>query len=100
VHAALLVVLLRHGEGYGLQLIDRIRDDAGGHLVFAQGVLYPALRRLEQEGLVKSRTSDALPERGGRPRIYYKLTPAGQRVARETLSVLSGLIGLGIRHAT
>lgn len=96
--AALLLALFRHGEAYGLQLIDRIHEDSGRRLEFTQGVVYPALRKLEQEGFVKSRRSEPVPERGGRPRIYYKLTASGDAAAREQLGIINGLAG-GLAHA-
>jgi PadR family transcriptional regulator, regulatory protein PadR len=58
------------------------------------GNTYPALRELETEGLVKSWEADPTPERGGRPRRYYKLTAAGQRAATEQKQAIAGLFGL------
>lgn len=44
------------------------------------GTVYPALRRLERDGLIISRWEE-LPARRPRPaRRYYKLTSAGSRV--------------------
>ena len=63
-----------------------------GRLISGQGSVYPALRELEQEGLVKSYEGEALAERGGRPRRYYRLTAEGRRAAndqRELMGVLS-----------
>jgi PadR family transcriptional regulator PadR len=45
------------------------------------GQVYPALRALERNGLVESYPGETAPERAGRPRIYYRLTGAGRRVA-------------------
>jgi len=98
IQTALLFALLRHGEAYGLQLIDRINEDTGRRLEFTQGVVYPALHKLEREGFVKTRKSEPLPERGGRPRIYYQLTASGQAAAREHLSIINGLTE-GLVHA-
>ena len=90
--AALLQVLIRE-HGYGLDLIERVRERTNGKLTLHQGSVYPALRDLEREGLVKSWEADPSPERGGRPRRYYKLTAAGQRVATETRNAIVGLFG-------
>jgi PadR family transcriptional regulator PadR len=78
--AALLQALISE-DGYGLDLIERVKKRTNGQVVLNQGSVYPALRDLEREGLVKSYESEPLPERGGRPRRYYKLTAAGQRSA-------------------
>jgi PadR family transcriptional regulator PadR len=93
--AALLQALIK-GEGYGLDLIDRVKDRTKGRIVLGQGSVYPALRDLEQEGLVKSYESEPLPERGGRPRRYYKLTAAGQRAAVGDSEAVAALFALPV----
>jgi len=88
--AALLQALIQ-GEGFGLDLIDRVKTRTGGKVVLGPGSVYPALREMERDGLLKSREGDPLPERGGRPRIYYKLTAAGARAAVEQAATVRGL---------
>ena len=91
--AALLQALMR-GEGYGLDLIKRVKERTKGTVKLHQGNVYPALRDLEADGLVRSHESDPLPERGGRPRRYYKLTAAGQKAAMQQSEAVAGLYGL------
>lgn len=86
--AALLVTLLRQGEGYGLQLIRAIR---AARLVFSNSVVYKALITLERRGLVMSRAA-ARSSEGGKPKIYYRLTAAGRSVAIDLVSTLRSLI--------
>lgn len=80
---AALLHVLTFGEGYGLSLMERAEQLSGGAVTLTQGTVYPTLRTLEDEGLVESRESEPLPERGGRPRIYYKLTRAGVDAAEQ-----------------
>lgn len=80
--AALLQALLS-GPGYGLELIERVEERTQGRVTLNQGNTYPALRTLEREGLVESYKSEGPQERGGRPRIYYRLTGDGLRAAHE-----------------
>jgi len=94
-HKAALLQALVAGEGYGLELIDRVKQQTNGAIMLGQGRVYPALRELEQEGLVKSYESDPLPERGGRPRRYYKLTAEGRRAATAQRNAVNGLFQLG-----
>jgi len=89
--AALLQVLVR-GEGYGLELIERVEKHTDGKMVLHQGSVYPALRALEREGLIKSFKGAPLPERGGRPRRYYKLTAEGAKAAVQHREVILGLL--------
>jgi PadR family transcriptional regulator PadR len=80
---ALLQALLS-GPGYGLELIERVKEKTQGKLTLNQGNAYPTLRALERDGLIESYKSEGPQERGGRPRIYYRLTGEGLRAARET----------------
>ena len=62
----------------------RIEQITGGALVVQQGALYPALYRLEHQGLVDSEwgVSD-----NNRKAKYYRLTAAGRRrLGAETAS--------------
>jgi PadR family transcriptional regulator, regulatory protein PadR len=65
-------------HGYGVLL--RIEQITHGALLVEQGALYPALYRLEHQGLLDSEwgTSD-----NNRRAKYYTLTPAGRRRLRE-----------------
>ena len=69
-------------HGYGVLL--RIEQISGGALQIQQGALYPALYRLEYQGLISGEwgTSD-----NNRKAKYYRLTPAGKkRLGEETAS--------------
>jgi PadR family transcriptional regulator PadR len=61
-------------HGYGVLL--RLAQISGGALQIQQGALYPALYRLERQGLIASEwgTSD-----NNRRAKYYHLTAAGRR---------------------
>jgi PadR family transcriptional regulator PadR len=80
---ALLQALL-DGPGYGLELIERVKDKTQGRVTLQMGNTYPVLRALEREGLLESYRGESVPERAGRPRIYYRLTGEGLRAARES----------------
>lgn len=69
-------------HGYGVLL--RIQQISGGALQIQQGALYPALYRLERQGLLDSEwgTSD-----NNRRAKFYRLTRTGRaRLANETAS--------------
>lgn len=92
---AILQALLK-GEAYGVEVMDRVEEATGGRVQLGPGSLYPAFRALERDGLVTSREGEPLPERGGRPRVYYKLTGLGERAAHEEREVLTGLLAFGL----
>ena len=50
----LVLTLLSEREGYGYDLIQRIRAHSSAQLEWTEGTLYPVLHRLEKEGLVRA----------------------------------------------
>ena len=68
-------------HGYGVLL--RIEQMTGGALLVEQGALYPALFRLEQQGLLDTEwgVSD-----NNRKAKFYQLTAAGRRRLKEDVA--------------
>jgi DNA-binding PadR family transcriptional regulator len=66
-----LATLSQLGEAkYGYSLINELAEQG---LNIDQGTLYPLLRRLEADGLLRSEWNTE----GSRPRRYYVISPAG-----------------------
>ena len=84
-----LLQALVHGDGYGLELIDRVRDLTDGRVRLLQGRVYPILRDLERKGYLTSFEQEASGP--GRPRRYYSLTALGRRLARDEATGLARL---------
>jgi len=69
-------------HGYGVLL--RIQQISGGALQIQQGALYPALYRLEQQGLIESEWGTSENNRRAK---FYRLTATGRaRLGDETAS--------------
>ena len=85
----LLAVLQLGDEAYAVPVRDMIDRRTGRRV--ARGALYTALQRLETKGLLTSHLSDPLPERGGRSRRYFTVTPYGLAALREARAALLGL---------
>ena len=78
-----LLAILRMGEdAYAIPVREELEARTGRSV--ARGALYTALERLEAKKCVRSRMSDPLPERGGRSRRYYEVTPAGLEAVRQS----------------
>jgi PadR family transcriptional regulator PadR len=71
----LAVLAALDSEEYGYSLKKSL---AGQGLEIDEGTLYPLLRRLEQQGLLRSRWR----VEDGRPRRYYRTSPHGESVRR------------------
>jgi DNA-binding PadR family transcriptional regulator len=71
----LLLAVVADGPVHGYALLERLRDRSGGRFELPEGTVYPALHRLEAEGLLSSRWETVT----GRRRRCYALTAAGER---------------------
>src|SRR4051812_17793059 len=70
----LLLGLLAERAMYGYELVAELRSRTAAVIDLPEGTVYPALRRLEQEGLVAGRWQEVA---GGPRRRYYDITAAG-----------------------
>jgi PadR family transcriptional regulator, regulatory protein PadR len=85
----LLAVLQLGDDAYAVPVRGIIIERAGRDV--ARGALYTALERLEAKGLLTSRVGDPLPERGGRPRRYFSVTPQGLAMLRDARAAFANL---------
>jgi PadR family transcriptional regulator, regulatory protein PadR len=86
----LILAILRVGdEAYGVQIAREIEGTCGRRVALAAA--YTALDRLEQNQLVTSRLGNPTPERGGRAKRFFRVTPRGLRAARDTQNAFEAL---------
>jgi transcriptional regulator len=72
----LVLKTLLLGAMHGWGITERLQQGSGGLFQLNQGSLYPALYRLERQGLVASSWKTSENNRRAR---YYAITPAGRR---------------------
>jgi PadR family transcriptional regulator, regulatory protein PadR len=70
----LLMGVLRRGPAHGYAIIAALRERSNGEFDLAEGTIYPALHRLERDGLIASSIEVA----HGRRRRIYALTARGR----------------------
>ena len=91
----LVLSLLREKPMYGYQIAKELKRRSQDYFDFKEGTLYPALHRLEKDGLVRGEWQ--VVERGP-SRKYYHLTEKGTRElvrsAREWTSFARQLIAV------
>jgi len=94
--AALILGAIHAGDGYGFSVMEMTG--------LPSGTVYPAMRRLERDGLIRSqweRQSIADTEQRP-PRKYYKLTRPGQatlEASRRRYPLLAKLTAVGVEQA-
>jgi PadR family transcriptional regulator PadR len=72
----LILEMLAQEPSHGYRIAQGIKERSDGVLDFKEGTLYPALHKLENEGLVESYEG----VEKGRPRRYYRITKAGREM--------------------
>jgi DNA-binding PadR family transcriptional regulator len=77
---ALILSLLAKGESYGYAIIQEVRARSNDHLQWTDGMLYPVLHRMENNGWIKSRW---VKTEQGRKRKYYSLKKDGKSALQE-----------------
>jgi len=85
----LLAVVRLGDEAYGVPISKELLILAGREV--ALGSIYAALDRLQQKSFVTSLLGDPTPERGGRAKRYFRVTPTGVRALKMTRTALTNL---------
>ena len=85
----LLAILRLEDSAYGVPIAAEI-EQTGGRPV-TRAVVYAALNRLEAQRLIGSRVGEPTPERGGRAKRFYEVTPSGLRAVKSTRRALVAL---------
>ena len=71
----LLAVWRLDDEGYGMRIRQEIERRLGRPVTI--GAVYVTLERLADKGCVRPRTGEPTPQRGGRAKRFYSITPTG-----------------------
>jgi PadR family transcriptional regulator PadR len=89
----LLSILRLEENAYGITIQEEVIKATGKS--WLTGSIYASLSRLLKHGLVESIKGEPTTERGGRHKIYYKVTDKGQKalmaVKRVNSIIWSGL---------
>jgi transcriptional regulator len=72
--STMLLEVISRRPMYGYEICKTVNARTDGYFNLREGSLYPALHKLEQEGLLKAFWEQA---NGGRRRKYYEITDAG-----------------------
>jgi len=98
----LILRLISHREMYGYEIVQAIEAATGEAIRLSEGVVYPMLHALEEQGCLKSRRKPV----NGRTRVYYAVTAAGRKrlgeMIREWQRITNAVseIVMGEKHAT
>ena len=80
----LLLRLISYQPTYGYKIIKELQTRSNGYFQFKEGTLYPALHRMEKEGLIEGNWRK-LPN--GLERRYYFITAKGEKALADRLAI-------------
>jgi len=72
----ILKLLADNDRMYGYEITQKVKEASAGEFVLTEGALYPALHKLEGEGILRTTTEIV----DGRARKYYSLTQHGGKL--------------------
>jgi PadR family transcriptional regulator, regulatory protein PadR len=84
----ILKLLETQDKMYGYEITQKVKELTKGELNITEGALYPALHKLEAEGLLDVEVVNI----GNRLRKYYKLTEHGTKESLNKLAELEAFL--------
>jgi PadR family transcriptional regulator PadR len=88
LNTIIMKLLEENGKMYGYEITQKVKAITQGELNITEGALYPALHKLEAEGLLDVEIEKV----DNRLRKYYKLTESGSKETVNRLSELEDFI--------
>jgi len=78
-------------DAYGAAIRQEIHERSGRDVSI--NAVYTTLDRLERKGLLRSWVGEPTPQRGGRRRKFYALTPRGSAALRQAYRAIVAMAG-------
>jgi len=85
----ILKLLEDNDQMYGYEITQKVKEVTVGEIMLTEGALYPALHKLEADGMLETFTKIV----DGRVRKYYRLTEEGGKEVTSKLSEAKAFIG-------
>lgn len=88
LNVIILKLLSDQQKMYGYEITQHVKELTRGEMQITEGALYPALHKLEADGLITSESQKV----GGRIRKYYLLSEDGHKSVSSQLDELAGFL--------
>ena len=87
----LITIYRLKDNAYGVSVREKISELTGK--MYTYGTLYGILDQLVHRGYVSKIEGEPSPERGGRRKLFYRLTPTGLKALKSSYAVQQSLWG-------
>jgi PadR family transcriptional regulator, regulatory protein PadR len=84
----ILKLLSEKDKMYGYEITKKVKEISNGNLELTEGALYPALHKLEADGVLEV----SIENIGNRKRKYYMLTKQGKKVTTNKINEVAEFI--------
>lgn len=85
----LLTVAVLYDNAYGVAVQEEITKRSGRKVTIS--TVHAALHRLEKKGFLKSRQGEATAKRGGRRKLLFRVTYAGEKALQKNRDLRNNL---------
>jgi len=85
----ILKLLEDNSQMYGYEITQKVKEITAGEFILTEGALYPALHKLEADGMLETFTEVV----DSRVRKYYRLTEQGGKEVTDKLNEAQVFIG-------
>jgi DNA-binding PadR family transcriptional regulator len=87
-----ILVAVADRERHGYAIMQDVEARTDGTLRLGPGTLYGSIKRMLHDGLIEELDERPDPENDDVRRRYYRITPAGRRIAKEESARLAKLL--------
>jgi PadR family transcriptional regulator PadR len=70
----IILSMLKNNDSYGYAIVQKVKEISSGQIKWTEASIYPVLKKMENEGMVKSYWR---VEQNERPRKYYSIQENG-----------------------
>jgi len=87
-----ILVALAGGDLHGYGIMREVLALTAGRVKLGPGTLYASIKTLLEAGLIRELEDRACDDAGGARRRYYRMTPAGRKLASEEADRLAEMV--------
>jgi DNA-binding PadR family transcriptional regulator len=87
-----ILVALAGGDLHGYGIMREVSGLTAGRVKLGPGTLYGSVRTLLEAGLIKELDERPSEDAGGERRRYYRMTPAGRKIASAEADRLAEMV--------
>ena len=87
-----ILLALADDDQHGYAIIRDVSERTGGAIALSAGTLYRSLHRMLEQGLIGETDERPAPEHDDERRRYYRITTAGEAIAKAEARRLTDLV--------